>query len=337
MSSCDIESTSDSESIKASAKLELIPKKSTSFWATIKHFASVLTLLLIIVIPLAIILKSEDNSNNDDDSISPSPSPELNPIFPKNWTVTGIRQDINNNLAITGSQASNPIGNYSQGFIYYGTLEDITSSKSDPSLHFFVPHFPGETPTFSAVYGPNTYMYDSTIGEGNILAVGGYNYAESPYQHGFIYQGPLDGSGVYTKIVIPPKPMNITFPNGTTIVTMDNPTHTVAHSVMGNLIVGNCYFASSVTRSHGFIYSLTTGFIRTVEVDLFSTSIYGIWQNNGQTSHSYTMVGGLSYIETNISLAYIMNYNALTDSFSDYTTYTYKNEPQAGTHFDACC
>jgi hypothetical protein len=272
---------------------------------------------------------------NEDASATYIESPDIVTIFPHNWTVTGVRQDIDNMVAITGTQSSNPTGNISLGFIYYGLMSDIPVTTNTNLLHFFVPKFPGETPTFAAMYGPNTYKYLPAVGKGNVLAVGGYNFAESPYQAGFIYEGPLNGTGKYTKIVIPPRHLNVTLPNGTTIATLDYPTHTVAHSTMGELIVGDCYFESSETKSYGFLYNVKKKtFIRLVELDLFSTSMYGVWQNDGATSNQYTMVGGLTHLLTNLSVAYIMNYNAIVDEFSMMRTYTYLNEPQGGVHFE---
>lgn len=285
--------------------------------------------IIVISVIVAVSVTQETNSTT---SVR---SPDIITIFPHNWTVTGVRQDVDNMVAITGTQSSNPTGNISLGFIYYGLMSDIPDTKNSESLHYFIPHFPGESPTFAAMYGPNTYKYFPAVGKGNILAVGGYNYAESPYQAGFIYEGPLNGTGKYTKIIIPPRHVNVTFPNGTTITALDYPTHTVAHSTMGELIVGDCYFESSTTKSYGFLYNLKKKtFIRLVELDLFSTSMYGVWQNDGVSSNQYTMVGGLTHLVTNLSMAYIMNYNAVVDEFSMLRTYTYLNKPQGGVHFE---
>lgn len=286
----------------------------------------------IIVIAVIVAVSVTANGNG---STSETESPDIITIFPHNWTVTGVRQDVNNMVAITGTQSSNPTGNISLGFIYYGLISDIPVTTDTDLLHYFVPHFPGETPTFAAMYGPNTYKYLPAVGKGNVVAVGGYNFAQSPYQAGFIYEGPLNGTGRYTKIVIPPRHLNVTLPNGTTITTLDYPTHTVAHSTMGELIVGDCYFESSKTKSYGFLYNLKKKeFIRLLELDLFSTSMYGVWQNGGATSDQYTMVGGLTHLMTNLSVAYIMNYNAVINEFSMLRTYTYLNEPQGGVHFE---
>lgn len=45
-------------------------------------------------------------------------------------------------------------------------------------------------------------IYDSRIAEGNIIAA--YT-ADLNYEKAFIYEGPLDGTGTFTKIVLPPR------------------------------------------------------------------------------------------------------------------------------------
>ncbi len=202
---------------------------------TLMQIASVLAFLLIIILPLILVLHDSDNTNDDDSSNDDyvSPYPEIVPIFPVNWTVTGIRQDINNNVIITGAQSTNPVGSIPGAFVYYGPLSDFPMEKSSPSLHYFIPHFPNETVTIASFYGPNSYLYDDTLGEGNIRAVGGYSYSEVFGQWAFYYEGPLDGSGVYKKIIIPPMTINVTLSNGTVVQKSYAVTESIAHSVMG--------------------------------------------------------------------------------------------------------
>ena len=205
-------------------------------------------------------------------------------------------------------------------FIYDGPLNQIPSSTSAASLHLFYPTFPGETVTSSQFYGPNTPLFDPSIGAGNITAVGAYRYTGSNYQAGMIYTGPLDGSGTYTQIVAPG--------NGTDAVG-----DTIPHSTMGNLVVGNFDYQNDQARGHGFIYDTSSHTYTTVDIGRFSTTLYGIWQNGGPSSTLYTIVGGYSD-NVHGAKAFIENYNSSTHQFSNFRSYSFNNNPSIVTHFE---
>ena len=120
-------------------------------------------------------------------------------ILPINYGVTGVRQDVGGNVVITGGTGPPSLTDGTPAFIYDGPLNQIPSNTSAASLHLFDPTFAGETVTSSQFYGPNTPLFDPSIGAGNITAVGAYRYTGSNYQNGMIYTGPLDGSGTYTQ------------------------------------------------------------------------------------------------------------------------------------------
>ena len=230
-------------------------------------------------------------------ALSQQAPPSFQAIFPTNYAVTGVRQDTGGNVAITLTAKLS--SGATQAYVYYGPL----SSISNPSfLHEFSPTIPGVTSvTSSALYGPNTPMFNpSSIPANNITAVGSYVAAGSSYQHGMVYKGPVDGTGTYTPFVAPG--------NG-----KDTVGDTIAHSTMGNLIVGNFDYQSDPARLHGFIYDTSSGQppnaenFTTVDRGRFSTTIYGIWQNGGGSSTSYTIVGGFSHV-ANGGRAFIENY-----------------------------
>ena len=150
------------------------------------------------------------------------------------------------NVVITGGTGPPSLTDGTPAFIYDGPLNQIPSSTSAASLHLFYPTFAGETVTSSQFYGPNTPLFDPSIGAGNITAVGAYRYTGSNYQNGMIYTGPVDGSGTYVQLVAPG--------NGTDAVG-----DTIPHSTMGNLVVGNFDYQSDQARGHGFIYNTSSG------------------------------------------------------------------------------
>jgi hypothetical protein len=115
------------------------------------------------------------------------------------------------------------------------------SNPNVASLHLFYPTFAGETVTSSQFYGPNTSLFNPSVGAGNITAVGAYRYTGSSYQNGMYYTGPVVGSGTYFQLVAPG--------NG-----KDAVGDTIPHSTMRNLVVGNFDYQSNPARGHGFIY-----------------------------------------------------------------------------------
>jgi len=116
---------------------------------------------------------------------------------------------------------------------------------------------------------------------------------------------------------------------------------TIAHSTMGNLVVGNY----DLSLGHGvsgnaFIYNMTTGQWTLLQLGgslASGTTLYGIWQNGGPGSPDYTLAGGSNAHGSSPSgnqRAFLMTYNEQTGDFGQPAYYNYGNTPQLATHFD---
>ena len=125
-------------------------------------------------------------------------------ILPLNYGVTGVRQDVGGNVVITGGTGPPSLNDNDPAFIYYGPLSQIPSTTSASSLYTFNPTFAGEAVSSSQFYGPNTSLFNPSIGAGNITAVGAYRYSGYNYQAGMLYTGPPDGSGEPSSRSSPP-------------------------------------------------------------------------------------------------------------------------------------
>jgi len=70
------------------------------------------------------------------------------------------------------------------------------------------------------------------------------------------------------------------------------------------------------------------------------TSAFGIWQNGGSNSSLYTIVGGYTLLGGNTQIGskgqvgYIVNYNASTDLFSNFTELSLNNDRSIFTHVE---
>jgi hypothetical protein len=241
-------------------------------------------------------------------------------ILPVDYGVTGIRQDVGGNVVITGGTGPPSLTDGTPAFIYDGPLNQIPSSADAASLHLFNPTFAGETVTSSQFYGPNTSLFDPSIGTGNIRAVGAYRYTGSNFQNGMIYTGPADGTGSFVQLVAPG--------NGSSAVG-----DTIPHSTMGNLVVGNFDYQNDEVRGNGFIYDISNQTYTTINIGHFSTTLYGVWQDGGPSSTLYTIVGGYS-ANVRGAKAFIANYNATTHRISNLKTYSFDNKPSIVTHFE---
>ena len=152
-------------------------------------------------------------------------------VFPTGALITGVRQeDGNGNVLITGINAGN------LAFIYSGPLNPLPSltppglpTNPPPFYTFPSTSLPSSwNATSSAFYGPNTSYYNSdNIPVGNVEAVG--QHGTSTYTHGMLYNGPLTGgtSAAWTMLSVPNS------------VASGMVGDTLAHSVMGAVVVGN--------------------------------------------------------------------------------------------------
>ena len=262
----------------------------------------------------------------------------ISPILGKGDIVTGVRGTTDGNVILTGSHATGTNKN-TLPFLYQGPL---TSAAKEVST--LTPTFPGfQTGTF---YGPDTSTYNpNAIPAGQVRAVGSYRTQpkNGVLNHGMIYLGPVSGGGTWTTIDVPADGRNTV--DGVRACPSDQPgcmvMDTIAHSTMGNLVVGNY----DLNPGHGvsgnaFIYNMSTHQWTLLQLggSLSSgTTLYGIWQNGGPGSPSYTLAGGSlahgSSPHGNMR-AFLMNYNEQTGAFGKPRFYNYGNTPQLFTHFD---
>jgi hypothetical protein len=231
-------------------------------------------------------------------------------------------------MIIAGGTGTSP-------FFYSGPLPSSVNPGSTYTSNL-VPIFNGNAITgTSTFYGPNTPYYNSSIGAGNVLAVGSYKETStSTYQNGMMYLGPITGSTSST---------NWTSIKVTESVAGQAVGDTIPHSTMGNLVVGN-YNTAVPSSGQGFIYNISA---KTYTKLSFGdvTSAFGIWQNGGSNSSLYTIVGGYTKVgpDTQIGakgqVGYIVNYDAsadplTTDPFSSFTELSLNNDRSIFTHVE---
>lgn len=263
----------------------------------------------------------------------------ISPILSAGDIVTGVRGTTDGDVILTGSQANADGTQNTKPFLYQGPLTGAVNGAKAKAL---APPFAGfVTGTF---YGPDTSSYNpDTIPAGQVRAVGSYRTdpTEGVTNHGMIYLGPVSGGGTWATIDVPADGSNTV--GGVRACPPDQPgcmvMDTIAHSTMGNLVVGNY----DLNLGHGvsgnaFIYNMTTQQWTLLQLGgslTSGTTLYGIWQN-GSGSPNYTLAGGssahLSSLRT--QRAFLMNYNERTGRFGKPRFYTYGNAPVAVTHFD---
>jgi hypothetical protein len=238
-------------------------------------------------------------------------------IFAPNYIVTGIRQDDgpDHPAVITGSYQDSD--DTPQALLYRGPLYPTDSA----GYVYLTPRFDRQKVTSSVFYGPNTPLFDPSIGAGNVRAVGSYKYEQSGARdHGMMYQGGFDGLGVWIALDAPQSPSGAIVAN------------TLAHSTMGDLVVGNCDYVDQPGSGNGFIYNIKTRRYTMLDIGVFATA-YGVWQNGGSTSSSYTIAGGYDDGK-GINQGYLLDYDASTDTFGTLTPFSYNNQPGIVTHFE---
>ena len=253
--------------------------------------------------------------------------------------VTGVRGAGHGNVILTGSATAK--GAQTAPMLYRGTLAKAARGAAVSAL---TPRFPHVTS--ATFYGPNTHTFNpESIPSGQVRAVGSYQSSSAPsgvLNLGMIYRGPVSGSGgKWTSIVVPAHGAHTTGharacpASRTKCFVMD----TIAHSTMGNLVVGNYDLNPSkpggVASGDAFIYNLTTHMwtLSRLHGSMSNLStFYGIWQDGGAGSSRYTLAGGSS--DRGNQRAFLMNYNERTGAFGKPRYYTYGNRPALLTHFD---
>lgn len=238
-------------------------------------------------------------------------------ILAPNQFVTGVRGTGGDQVVLTGTSVADGV---STALVYVGPL----SPTQPGGTHLLPPVFPGQTVTASTYYGPDTPFFNPGIGEGNVRLVGSYQYSESDVRnHGMLYQGPPTGGGTWTQIDVPSGAV------GGKIVA-----NTIAHSTMGDLVVGNYDLEGQPASGNAFIYDIAR---KTWTIFDFGgtdnlTTAYGIWQN-GVGGDSYVIVGG-TRDGAGLNKGFVVNYNAKTQAFSNLKLYSFLNKPTLITHFE---
>lgn len=257
------------------------------------------------------------------------PQITYNGILRNNESVTGVRGYNSKQVVLTGSYLDKLSVN---GMWWLGSLE-----TGKGTYYKIAPKIQGQTVTGSLFYGPNTALFNPSLGAGNVRIVGSYEYAQSApntLNHGILYTGALNGcKGTWTQIDVPTSSLTDT---GVTVC------NTIPHSTMGDLVVGNYDLTTNPSQpipdsntGNAFIYHITSK-----TWTIFSpsnagtassgTTAYGIWQN-GSNSKSYTIAGGASH--NGVSTAFLVDYNSETRKFTNLTYFADATTP-GFTHFE---
>jgi len=113
---------------------------------------------------------------------------------------------------------------------------------------------------------------------------------------------------------------------------------TIAHSTMGDLVVGNYDLrpgVHAVISANAFIYNLTSKrwtLLRLGGSMSSQTTLYGIWQDGGHASTNYTLAGGSR--ASGHKRAFLMNYNERTGRFGAPKYFSFGHGPTLLTHFE---
>jgi len=196
-----------------------------------------------------------------------------------------------------------------QGLLYTGP---ILGGGTWQVLNY--PSSSGLTVTSTALYGPN-----NGTSTGNIQIVGSYTTSQTGGNDlGLLYQGPTDGSGTWATL----NPQSLE----------ERPViNTIAHSTMGGLVVGN--YDTDLESGKAFIYNIATNtYFELSKPNAVSITAYGIWYN-GNTI--YTIAGGYSDVDhEGLDIAYLVDWDTKFNTASNWTSYTYNNQPSVLTHFE---
>jgi hypothetical protein len=253
-------------------------------------------------------------------------------------TTTGVRGSGGSGVVLTGSTTGSS-GSQS-AFLFRGRL----ARAAGAAVSVLRPPF--RQVTSATFYGPNTHLFNPrAIPRGDIRAVGSYVSSAAPrgvHDQGMIYLGPLSGrGGSWRSIDVPAFGRHVTghvraCPRSRPrCFVMD----TIAHSTMGDLVVGNYDLKPSVhgglVSGNGFIYNITKRRWTLIQMHgslSTKTSLYGIWQDGGPGSPHFTLAGGSS--ARGLQRGFLINYNERTGAFGRPAFYVNNNRPTAFTHFD---
>lgn len=227
--------------------------------------------------------------------------------------LTGIRADGAGGVFMTG--VFTPFGlTTTQGLLYQGPLTSNTGAWTVVNYPDAQLPTPG-TVTSTALYGPND------LGGGAVRAVGSYKTAASgAYDIGLLYEGPTDGTGVWTTL------------NATALDA--GALNTIAHSTHGGFAVGN--YDTVLATGKAFAYDIDGDVWYDLDpVGAVSITAYGIWHNGGT---SYTIAGGFSegLSLTGLDQGYLVDWDSSDQSTANWRAYNFDNRSMedAVSHFD---
>jgi hypothetical protein len=253
-------------------------------------------------------------------------------------TTTGVRGSGGRGVVLTGSTTTS--SGSQAAFLFRGRL----ATAAGAAVSVLRPPF--RQVTSATFYGPNTHLFNPrAIPRGDVRAVGSYASSAAPQgvkNQGMIYLGPLSGrGGSWRSIDVPAYGRHVTghvraCPRSRPrCFVMD----TIAHSTMGNLVVGNYDLKPTVpgglVSGTAFIYNITKRQWTLLQMHgslSTKTSLYGIWQDGGPGSPRYTLAGGSS--ARGLQRGFLINYNERTGAFGRPAFFVNNNRPTAITHFD---
>ena len=228
----------------------------------------------------------------------------------------GIRY-LSDNFYITCGTYSNQTG-----VLNIGSIEQYNPSNNYTVI------YPESVTT--SVYGPNY------VGNGIYSLVGSYKKNNDGNVYGFYFYG-------LTSDLSNPNNYKTLFTGGN---------YTYLHSTMENLLVGNYdnilkygTFNLPLGPISAFLFIINIGKkIEIVYPGSISNTVYGVWYNG---NNSYTLCGGYSNYAISITdvysknglprpidNAYLVNYNAITNTFINWTSINYPNSNNLLTHFE---
>lgn len=240
--------------------------------------------------------------------------------------ITGVRGVTGSrDVFLTGINMDNttsPDTNY--GLLYRGPILIPNASswyKIGPAVTVLRANAPADTSHGLNFYGPN-----NGTSAGSVVVAGNYNLSSTGERaYGLLYQGPIDGSGLYTNIL----PASLVQAPGVVIAT-------IAHSNMNGYVVGN-YDTSLDASSHAFIMdmgntptdpSTYTYFdipLSIVTGGAVSITAYGIWYNSNL--NNYTIVGGYDKVtgDNGLSTGYLVDWDPV-NGFTNFASLFYNND-----------
>lgn len=234
--------------------------------------------------------------------------------------VTGVRGWEGAQVVLTGTVVTEVGGDKVEtAMIYCGDLV-----PTDPAGIFKLePQFVEGPTASSTFYGPDTWVFNPALGEGNIRAVGTCTFDKGEARnHGMVYHGPPDGTGGSWNLTNMPDDVA-----GGVVW------NTVPHSTMGELIVGNYDLKDHPGSANAYIHDGTTSPWQRVALEgLEIVTFYGIWQN-GPGGMVYTICGGAKD-GLGINQGLLVDYDAATRTFSNQRLYRNPDNAVVITHFE---